>query len=331
MFHGRFPRLPYRRPAGRIARAAAAFVAIGLFSSRPLRAEPARPFHLSWQAPAACPTSQEVEREITRLIGDASRNRATVRAFAEVTHRDGDWRVQIRIQDGERVSERSFDGASCRAITKVASLIIALAIEPNAGAAPETAAPVAREAPEPPAPPPSRAPERAEPSLRGFLAAGALAELRLLPRLGFGFEIGVGMRLPSVSVELRGAALLPQPAELPSSAAGGRFSSLMAGLRACARIVEATPEIFACAAGFVDRVQAEGYGVTVPASATALLAGAALGPRIDFSLNEALRLSLAAEATHTFGDANFRLDNLGNVHRTPRWGGSARVHVAWLF
>jgi len=78
-------------------------------------------------------------------------------------------------------------------------------------------------------------------------------------------------------------------------------------------------------------VQAEGYGVTAPGSATALLGSAALGPRVDLPLGEGLRISLAVEATHTFSEANFRLDNVGNVHRTPRWGGSARVHVAWLF
>jgi uncharacterized protein (DUF1810 family) len=116
-----------------------------------------------------------------------------------------------------------------------------------------------------------------------------------------------------------------------SSAAGGQFSLLTAGLRVCARVVSHSPEIFGCAAGFLDRVHAEGYGVTAPSEATALLATAALGPRLDFPLGEALRLSLAADATHTFSEATFRLDNIGTVHRTPRWGGSARVHVAWLF
>ena len=78
-------------------------------------------------------------------------------------------------------------------------------------------------------------------------------------------------------------------------------------------------------------MQAEGYGVTTPGSASALLGTAAFGPRVDFPLNDVLRLSLSAEVTHTFSEANFRLDNVGNVHRTPRWGGSARAHVAWLF
>jgi len=331
VLHGRSPRPELLKPVGVGAGAVAAFLALSVVSTGAVRADSGHPFELSWQAPPTCPTSREVEREITRLIGDASRNRATVRAVAEVTRRDEDWRVLIRIQDGDRVSERSFEGATCRAVTKVASLIIALAIEPNAGAPSESVAPEPRDKPEPLVRPPAPAAPSAEAPLRGFVAAGPVAELRILPRVGFGFEIGLGMRFPALSAELRGGASLPQPTDVASSAAGGQFSLLTAGLRVCARIVSHSPEIFGCAAGFLDRVHAEGYGVTAPSEATALLATAALGPRLDFPLGEALRLSLAADATHTFSEATFRLDNIGTVHRTPRWGGSARVHVAWLF
>jgi hypothetical protein len=322
-----------------VQRIAIAFsvLAAGIFAERTARAQTGRPFELTWQAPPTCPTGGEVEREIARLIGDASHHRATVRAVAEVTRQGDDWRVQIRIQDGEHTSERSFDGASCRAVTKVASLIIALAIEPNAGNAPEVAPPAPPEKPEPPPAPPSRAMPPAEAPLRGFVAAGPVAELRLLPSIGVGLQVALGLRMPSLSVELSGSALLPQPTDIaqptdaPTSNAGGRFSLFTAGLRLCARATARSPEIFGCAAGFLDRVHADGYGVTTPGSATALLGTAAIGPRIDFALGEALRLSLAADAAYTFSEANFRLDNVGNVHRTPNWGGSARAHVVWLF
>jgi hypothetical protein len=163
------------------------------------------------------------------------------------------------------------------------------------------------------------------------LAAGPVAELGLLPRVGFGFEVGLGMRLGSLSGELRGGALLPQPTDVPSSAAGGRFSLITGGLHVCARIVARAPEFFACAAGLLDSVRAEGYGVTTPGSATALLGTATIGPRVDLPLGDSLRLSLAADAAYTFGEANFRLDNIGSVHRTPHWGASAHLHLIWLF
>ncbi|HMJ51279.1 MAG TPA: hypothetical protein VK540_04365 [Polyangiaceae bacterium] len=330
MTHGRFFRFP-PPPARRVglrARAAAIVVSSGLLSAAPAAAQATRSFDLSWQAPPPCPTSGEVEREIARLIGEGSRNRGTVRAFAEVTRTNEDWRVQIRIQDGARTSERTFDGATCRAVAKVASLIIALAIEPNAGNAPDVAPPPPREKPERP---PSQPPSAGEAPLRGFVAAGPIAALRLLPNIGFGLEIALGLRLPDLSFELHGSALLPEPIDVPSLAAGGRFYLGSAGAHICARIVRGAPEIFGCAAGIFDIVHADGYGVTAPGSATALLGSAALGPRVDFPLSDAMRLSLAVQGTHTFSEASFRLDNVGNVHRTPRWGGSAHAHIGWFF
>jgi hypothetical protein len=328
--HGRHRRLSLFRFIAPRVLAAAGALSTSVSLSPGALAEPVRSFELTWRAPSGCPTSAEVEREITRLIGDSSRNRATVRASAEVTRSGEDWRVQIRIHDGDYTSERSFDGASCRAVTKVASLIIALAIEPNAGAAAEVTPPLPPEKPEGPTVAVASRPA-AEAPRRGFLAAGPVVELRLLPHVGFGFELGGGIRWPSLSLELRAGALLPQDAGVAATDAGGRFFQVSAGARACARIVSRGPEIFACATGLLDVVTAEGYGVTAPGTATALLGTAALGPRVDFWLGEPWRLSLSADATHTFTEATFLLDNVGSVHQTPRWGGAARVQLIWFF
>ena len=300
-----------------------------LFSGNVGQAEPASSFELSWQAPATCPSRDEVAREIGRLIGDAARARATVRAFAEVTRHDEEgWRVHIRLQEGTHQSERSFDGPSCQAVTRVAALIIALTIDPTAGSAPEPAPP--RPVEKPPSSPPN-APPAGEAPLKWFLGAGPLFEQRLLPRLGFGVEVSLGMRLPAFSAELRGAASLSQPTDATSAGAGGRFFLAAMGARVCARIVPGMAEIFGCAAGSLDRLQADGYGVTLPGSATATFGTLALGPRVDFRLGVAPSISLGAEATHTFSEADFVLDNIGSVHRTPRWGVSARLQFAWLF
>ena len=273
-------------------------LATGVLSARRAGADTARVFELDWQAPAGCPTAAEVEREITRLIGAGKRNRSTVRAFGQVSGKDGDWRVQIRLQDEGNASERSFEGNTCRAVTKVASLIIALAIEPNAGSAQETL-PVPKEKPEPPpAPPPP--PARREPALRATVAAGPFAELAVLPKVAWGFELAAGLRWPAIAVDVRAGAALPQSADVASFPAGGNFSLLTAGLRVCGRALSGSTELFVCATGLVDRVQGEGYGVTTPAAATAILGAAGLGPRLDVALGENWRLSLAGEATYAF-------------------------------
>ena len=305
----------------------------GLAIGRPLRADAARPFDLVWSAPPSCPTSAEVEHEIERLIGGARHPHTAVRARGEVTRHGDAYRVVIRIQDGERVSERSFDGATGRAIAKAGSLIIALAIEPNAGALAEAPPPAAPETPAPP-PPPIAPASATRAALGGVVMAGPAAEFRSLPSVGLGFEVAGGLRLPHFSTELRTSATLPQPADVPSSvapAAGGRFFLITAGLRLCARIVRGGPELFACASGFFDWVHARGYGITAPSAANALTFAAALGPRVEFPLADALRGGFTGEATYAFGEASFRLDNVGNVHRTPRWGGAARLYVALSF
>lgn len=317
------------RAFDRLALATIAALA-GVFSARAASADTTRIFELDWQAPAGCPASTEVEREISRLIGSGKHNRSTVRALAQVSGRDPDWRVHIRIQDGENTSERTFDGSTCRAVTKVASLIIALAIEPNAGSTPEVAPPP-KEKPEPPPAPPPRPPEKKEPPLRATLVAGPFADFAILPRVAWGFELGAGLRWPAIAVDVRGGATLTQSSDVPPAAAGGNFSLLTAGVRVCARVVPGATEWFVCASGLASRVQAEGYGVTAPGSATALIGAAGIGPRIDVALSDAWRLYLAGEATYAFSEASFRLDNVGNVHRTPRFGGSARLGVALFF
>ncbi|MET0594651.1 MAG: hypothetical protein ABW133_18265 [Polyangiaceae bacterium] len=309
---------------------AAVVLAAAIFSAERGRADTGRIFELDWQAPAGCPTSAEVEREITRLIGIGQRNRSTVRAMAKVTGKDADWRVQIRLHDGDIASERLFEGSTCRAVTKVASLIIALAIEPNAGSTPE-ALPPPKEKPEPPPPPAPPPLERREPKVRGMLTAGSFAEFALLPQTAWGFEMGAGVRFPSISIDVRGGATLAQSAEVPTLPAGGKFSLLTAGLRICGRVVPGSTELFVCATGLVDRVSGEGYGVTAPSTATTIFGAAGIGPRLDIALAEMWRVMLAGEATYTFGEASFRLDNVGNVHRTPRFGGSARLSLGFMF
>ena len=71
------------------------------------RAQSARSFDLVWDAPPECPSSQEVERDIARLIGESSHER-TVRASAVVSTTDDGWRVRVRMEH-ERRDQRTLD------------------------------------------------------------------------------------------------------------------------------------------------------------------------------------------------------------------------------
>src|SRR3546814_5559811 len=77
------------------------------------------------------PISQEVERDISRLIGESSHER-TVRASASVSGSDDAWRVRVRMETGGEISERSLSAPTCKALEKAVALVIAITIEPRA-------------------------------------------------------------------------------------------------------------------------------------------------------------------------------------------------------
>jgi hypothetical protein len=52
---------------------------------------------------------------------------------------------------------------------------------------------------------------------------------------------------------------------------------------------------------------------------------------MDFLLSRGLWLVVAGEATYTPGHAKFVLENIGPVHSAARFGGSARLQLAWHF
>jgi len=156
-------------------------------------------------------------------------------------------------------------------------------------------------------------------------------EAGLLPHLGVGLGIGGGIRVALGSLEVGGAAYLPERMTLPGSAAGGRFSLLSAGVRACPQIIGAAVDLFACAGFQWDRLHAEGFGVTSPGSAEANLGTFTLGPRVDFLPRRKVRVSFGVDANYTPGHAGFAFDNLGHLRTAAQFGASARLDAIWNF
>jgi hypothetical protein len=291
-------------------------------------AESHRSFDLTWDAPADCPSAQEVERDIMRLIGESSHER-TVRASAVVTGNDDGWRVRVRMETGGEISERSLSAPTCRALEKAVALVIAIAIEPRAAAG------------EPPPPPPPQpidvVPPKTpppvivrEPALRWFAALGPATELGLLPQLGMGGELALGIRLPPLSVELLGALYLPQSVTVKGPA-GGRLTLASAGIRTCGRVLGGQVELFGCADALVNRLGARGFGVTTPGSASTMLVSFGLGPRIDVRLNRTFFLQFDAGASYAPGRANFVLDNVGRVYTATHVGMNGHIGLAAQF
>ena len=297
-----------------------------------VQAEEGRWLELTWRAPPDCPPASEIEKEITRLVGSSRREGATVRAVVDVTGSDEQgWRANVRTEYRGETGDRTLEGATCRAVARAAALVIALPVDSKAHPP---------EPPPPPPPPPEPivkppvvvpTPLPAERPLRWFVAIGPRSEVGLLQSPGFGLGIGLGARIPLASIELFGAGYLPQSTTVDGSAAGGRFTLVSAGVRLCPRLVRGMVEVFACASASLDRLSAQGFGVTTPGSASTTLATVLVGPGVDFSLTRAHRLRLGVDATYTPGNARFVLANVGPVHTAAKYGGVARLELGWYF
>jgi hypothetical protein len=296
-------------------------------------ADEGRWLDLSWQAPPECPPGADIEREITRLVGTSPRVKGGLRAVVDVTGDEHGWRARVRTDYAGELGDRTIAGATCRAVAKAAALVISLTIDSNAGKVDTTPTP-------PPAPPrrepeiflpPPVAPPAAPIPVHGFVALGPRTEMGLLANPGFGVELALGARIPMGSLELAGAVYLPQNVTAAGGSAGGKFTLLSLGGRACPRLVRGDVELFACAGGSFDRLSAQGFGVSTPGSNATNLVSVTLGPGMDFLLARGLWLVVAGDATYTPGHARFVLENIGPVHTASRFGGSARLQLAWYF
>ena len=289
-------------------------------------AQNTRSFDLVWDAPPECPSAQEVERDIARLIGESSHER-TVRASAVVSSTDDGWRVRVRMETSGEISERSITAPTCRALEKAVALVVAITIEPRAAVS-ETPAPPAPSPPPPPndvpKPPPIVVREPAPSRLKWFAAMGTSTEIGLFPRLGVGGELDIGLRLPMFSAEISGALFAPQSTTLTGSA-GGHFNLASMGVRACGRVLGGQVEVFGCADTVVNRLAGRGFGVTTPSSASTMLATFGLGPRVDVRLSPTLFLLVDIGATYTPGRASFVLDNVGRVYTATHVGMNGRL------
>jgi hypothetical protein len=305
-------------------------MALTLWAASSLAAENARSFDLTWDAPPDCPTAQEVERDISRLIGESSHER-TVRASATVSGGDEGWKVRVRMETGGEVSERSLSAPTCRALEKAVALVIAITIEPRAASGEPLPPPPPPVEPPPPKPPPPPPVVVREPMpLKWFAALGPTTEIGLLPQVGVGGELSVGFRIPIFSAELSGAVFAPESASV-SGPSGGRFTLASGGLRACGRALGGQVELLGCAETLVSRLAGRGFGVTTPGSASTMLASFGIGPRLDVRLSPILHLLVDVDATYTPGRASFVLDNVGRVYTARHYGMNGRLGLAAQF
>jgi hypothetical protein len=285
------------------------------------------PVVLSWTAPEGCPGVEDLRAEVRRVAGPVPSPAERPQANAVVKRGPKDlWQLTLSTRAGALAGERRLTAVDCAELMRAAALVIALMINPSAGAPieppPPPPPPVIAEPPPPPPPAPPPGPISA--------GADALVATGLLPG---GAVPGIGLRLAwsraFFRAELRGDGWAGRSvAGRVDGSAGGSFDLLDLGLGGCVigrrgRRIEPG----ACIGAVVWRETGTGYGVTDPSVAVAWWTGgfAEGDVRVRVTPRNAARVGIGAYLP--FGRPTYTLGGIGAVWQPAAFG--ARGTLGW--
>jgi len=298
------------------------------------------PIELEWEAPASCPRSDDIERDVRRLLGEAPIPDTLPAIVARVSVRqnpDGTFEVRVRTTSGGEERERELRTETCDEARHLVAFLLAFLIDPRAHERPRSEAPSTDNAPpaassaapvpdRPRAPPPPPRDERYPRWVASFLIA---AEVGILPAVSLGGELRTGLLFSSWSLEARAAAWVPRRAESSSVAgAGGEFTLFDAGILACLRSAPwEAPSIQVCAGPVLLWLRGEGYGVQSPERDEALFAGATAEGALLIAISQHLSLRPALGVLVPFSRPTFAIHDVGPIHRPS--AASARASLGF--
>jgi hypothetical protein len=284
-------------------------------------------FMFAWSAPEECPSQQQVEAEIGRLVGgdlrlpDGSNLRADVRVSGGPP-----WSADLTTQRAGRIGRRSLESPSCQAAADAVALIIALSIDPDAAAASAQASVAA----------PSRAPEAPvgrDERLQILASVSSQGRVGTLPGTDVGVGLGIGLAGARWRAELRWTYGLrgDQVASLPSGAAG-RFNLTTGSLTGCVDVLRFNLAFGPCAVAEAGRVSATGYGATAGFSRHAPWLALGGGVFLSLVVSKHLRTSVEVDALASLYRPDYVFEEIpGVVFKAPAVGGRAMVDVSWQF
>jgi hypothetical protein len=296
-------------------------IALTLLLTTAAPAAPISTFHidLTWEAPASCPKSDDIERDVRRILGDAvmPSKLGAIAARASLNETpDGGFALVLRTKAANQQRERAVRVDGCEPARELVAFLLAMLIDPNARPRGSEASP-GSEPPSPAAPPRHEGSTRHGSKVAPRLVTSFLgtAEVGTLPYASLGAELRIGLHLPSWALEARGAAFWPRDAESQTEpGAGGRFWLREAGVLACG--MSATkPSFVACVGPSLLAMQGRAFGVSDVEQASALwvaasVEGAALFP---FSSVFALRAMVGADVS--VRQPTFAIRGVGPIHR----------------
>lgn len=305
-------------------------------------AEPA----LTWDAPAGCPTADDVRRDVTRLVGRGLDDSA-VRAHGRVTRDGARWHVELEITSRDGSSRRDLDGENCAEVSVAAATVIALTVDPSS--APSSSAPSAgtfqAPVPEPqrapvsprvavrPATSPAPAPEKkavaAPPPPKLGLAVEAFGSIdaRSLPAAAPGFGAGGAVLVAPIRVDLTAAAFAARRAT--SGAAHADVSLTSVDLRAAWEFRVQRFGLRPGAIGEAGVARAESSGILLPGSGNGRWWAAGIGFTLGIDLGRGFVFDAGADALAILARDQFVILGRGPIYRPPAVTVRGTLGVEW--
>jgi len=304
-----------------------------LGNTRPVCADEVGALTFSWQAPAGCPSRDNLRVEIARLLGGDIRIRqgGDIKARAVVTHGQT-WSLAIETELAGRPGQRSIDAASCQDLADATALIIALMIDPDAVAAHATP-------PKPilatPAVETGSAPPRKPRSVENLVDIHAAGSYGILPSVDVGLGGGVGLVGQRWRVELRGTYGLRRDQRAMAAApagAYGQFGFTAATLAACFNLGREGPAFGLCADYELGVISARGVGVSESLPARTLWSALGAGAYAAIQLDHHLSLPLHVDVLVPLGRPEFVFKHEpGRVFQAPAVGARISLGVELHF
>ena len=300
---------------------------------------------LELSAPPECPSVAAIEQTVVELVHTVPS--APLGARASITKHGERYAVTVVTAAGER----AFDGETCEAAANALSVILALAVDPNASTTPSAIRPEAVPAQEatptpPPAGPPPPVPvapvvpiapetksktQPAPPHRRAPMTVGGSAlfiiDTGLLPEVGFGPAAALRLNAGPFSAELGGKLLLPRSVTFEGEpSAGGTFRYAGVGLDGCLRVLL---PLTACLGVELGDLTGDGDGVDTPFDRTATIVSLEAGAIGRWEVGREFSLEGRLGALVPTKRPEFGLEGFGPLHRPDAVSVRAGVGVAF--
>jgi hypothetical protein len=240
----------------------------------------ARAASLTWSAPAACPSAEEVNERVTRGLSAELASLPDIVFEAKVSRAAQGYELKLTVRKGDSVRERRIRAKTCPELVDALGAAMTLAIQSLSPADTEPATTSSSSEPsEPPAPPPPEetppqkasppepGPVPAAPAKRGStiypsVSLGALLDVGTLPKPAVGVNASFGLTFGWLKPSVYGVLIPPERSAIHGSATEQiEFDLLAGGLNLCGSSREGWWELRGCLGGEVGRLEAVGVHV----------------------------------------------------------------------